>query len=578
MPADKIKRGLQELRHVRRQNRALFWIVGVFSLFANLLILAGPMYMLQVYDRVLASGSVQTLVALSVLLVFLYGVMVVLDFVRSRIMAGVAMRFTQTLEPRVFDAVMRKSAVLPDAGTASGLNDLETVRRLIGGPLVTAMFDLPWTPVFFAVIFVFHPILGLMALGGAGALVMLTLGNQLLTHSSQNAAQLHALTATSTADQLRNEAETVRALGMRQAAFARWNAARQAALAADVTASNTGTGFSTVGKTARLLLQSAMLGVGAWLVLGGQMTPGGMIAGSVLLGRALAPVEAMLNQWPMAQQAAQSWARLAALLGEVQPASPRTELPAPDARLVVQGLTVVPPAERIATLKAVGFTVAAGQAVGVIGPSGSGKSSLARALVGVWPPAGGSVRLGGAALDQYDPEVLGQHIGYLPQRVFLFDGTIAQNIARLIQHPDDERVVEAAAMAGAHEMILALPDGYDTPIRAGQMRLSGGQLQRIGLARALYGDPALVVLDEPNSNLDNEGSDALNTAIRHIKARGRSVLIMAHRPAAIAECEMLLVLDAGSRVAFGPKQEVMAGMVKNARTLDKAPARAGGMR
>lgn len=563
---------------MRKQSRLLYWTAGGFSLFANLLMLTGPMYMLQVYDRVLSSGSVETLVALSLLLVFLYSIMVVLDFARSRIMSVAASRFWAAFHERVFHSVARKAAVLPDQYTTSGLNDLEQIRRLIAAPIVTAVFDLPWTPLFFTVIFVFHPLLGGIALGGAALLIALTLANQLLSKRSQSAANRHGQMARTASDQFRVDAETLRAMGMRVAAFKLWNEAQSRALQSETAVSNIGAGFSTFGKTARLLLQSVMLGVGAWLVLNGQMTAGGMMAGSILLGRALAPVETILNQWQIAQQGVHSWQNLAYLLGEVPPEAPRTDLPAPEARLVVQSLTVVPPGDRIATLKGLSFNVEPGQAVGVIGPSGAGKSSLARALVGVWPAAGGSVRLGGAALDQYDSEVLGQHIGYLPQKVQLFDGTIAQNIARLALQPDAEKVVEAAAMAGAHEMILSLPKGYDTPVHAGQLRLSGGQVQRVGLARALFHDPALVVLDEPNSNLDNDGSEALNQAIRHMKARGRSVLIMAHRPAAIAECEMLLVLSNGTRMAFGPKQEVMAGMLKNAGALQQVPAVAGGMR
>ncbi len=578
MRADHVRRGMQELRGMRKQNRTLFWIVGLFSMFANLLMLTGPMYMLQVYDRVLSSGSAETLVALSLLVVFLYSIMGVLDFTRNRIMARVGLRFWQTLHRRVFDASMRKAAVLPDARTASGLADIDNLRRLIGSPLLSAAFDLPWTPVFFGVIFVFHPLLGFLALGGAGVLIGVTIANQLLSFRNQEVATRHAQAANVIADQLRSEAEGVRAMGMSTASFARWQCVQEAALEGDMSAANTGTGFSTFGKLLRLLLQSAMLGLGAWLVMGGSMTPGGMIAGSILLGRALAPVEVILNQWQMVQQGMQSWKNLAGLLGEVPRDKPCLKLPQPAARLVVDRLTVVPPGDRLATLKSVSFKVEPGQAVGVIGPSGTGKSTLARALTGVWPPAGGDIRLDGAALDQYDPDALGGHIGYLPQRVQLFDGTIAENIARLNPHPDEDAVITAAQMAGAHEMILALSQGYDTPVNAGQFRLSGGQLQRIGLARALYDDPVVVVLDEPNSNLDNAGSAALNHAIRRIKEKGGSVLIMAHRPAAIHECDMLLVLDGGMRVAFGPKAEVLAGMVKNAKAIQSVPAAAAGMR
>jgi PrtD family type I secretion system ABC transporter len=408
-------------------------------------------------------------------------------------------------------------------------------------------------------------------------LVVIAIANQFLSRGAQARAGLAGQHASSMADQIRTEAEMVQAMGMREAAFNRWQKARTEALQGQVRAADVGGTFTSMTKTIRLFLQSAMLGMGAYLVLQNQLTPGAMIAGSILLGRALAPVEMMLNQWPIVQRGMTGWSNLAELLGTVAVEGPRTELPKPKASLIAKNLTVVPPGEKQASLKSISFRVEPGQAVGVIGPSGAGKTTLARTLTGVWRPAGGSIRLDGAALEHYGTETLGGHIGYLPQSVSLFDGTIAQNIARLAEAPDDAKVVAAAKMAAAHEMILELPDGYDTMIRSGQVRLSGGQMQRVGLARALYDDPVLLVLDEPNSNLDNTGSQALNHAIRAMKASGRSVLIMAHRPAAIQECDTLLVLDAGVRMAFGPKDEVLKGMVKNHQEIQKAPAGAGGV-
>ncbi|KEJ90849.1 type I secretion system permease/ATPase [Sulfitobacter donghicola] len=577
MQSDLIKRGREELRQVRKRSRALFWTVGLFSAFANLLMLTGPMYMLQVYDRVLGSGSQETLVALSLLVVFLYAVMGILDYTRGRIMGRVGARFQDDLDRRVFDAVVRKSAVAPDSKTNASLADLESVQRTLTSPVLMAAFDLPWTPIFFAAIFVFHSYLGIMALLGGAVLVVIAIANQMLSRGVQARANMAAQHAASMADQIRTEAEMVQAMGMREAAFGRWRKARTVALEGQVRAADVGGTFSSMTKTIRLFLQSAMLGMGAYLVLKNQLTPGAMIAGSILLGRALAPVEMMLNQWPILQRGMVGWSNLTELLGTVAPEGPRTELPKPKAALVAKNLTVVPPGEKQASLKSISFKVEPGQAVGVIGPSGAGKSTLARTLTGVWRPAGGSVRLDGAALEHYGTETLGQHIGYLPQRVSLFDGTIAQNIARLADVPDDAKVVAAAKMAAAHEMILELPDGYDTVVQAGQVRLSGGQMQRIGLARALYDEPVILVLDEPNSNLDNTGSQALNHAIRAMKAAGRSVLIMAHRPAAIQECDTLLVLDGGMRMAFGPKDEVLKGMVKNHQEIQQAPAGSGGV-
>jgi ATP-binding cassette subfamily C protein len=324
-----------------------------------------------------------------------------------------------------------------------------------------------------------------------------------------------------------------------------------------------------------LFLQSTMLALGAYLVLQQEMTPGGMIAASILLGRALAPIDMALGQWQTVQRAREGWNRLAVLLSQVGEEPPRTALPRPKARLEVIQATIIPPGEQQASVRMVSFDVMPGEAVGIIGHSASGKSTMARALVGVWRPSGGKIRLDGASLEQYEPDVLGQHIGYLPQRVQLFDGTIAQNIARLRADARDEDIVIAAKKAAAHEMILKMPDGYDTLVTPTGGRLSGGQMQRIGLARAMFGDPVLLVLDEPNSNLDNEGSEALNASIRQMKAEGKSVLIMAHRPAAIKECDKLLVLEQGIRRAFGPRDEVLREMVANHREIESNPAKAG---
>ena len=577
MQTSHMKAGSKELRRVRKRSRTLYWAVALFSLFANLLMLTGPLYMLLVYDRVLGSGSEETLIALSMIVIFMYGIMGLLDYTRGRIMARVGARFQADMDRRVFDAVIRKSVVAPDVKTQTGLADLESVQRLMTSPVLMAAFDLPWTPVFFAGIFLFHPVLGYFAVCGAGVLIMIALANQLLSREPQASATHAGHVANLMSDQIRNESEMVQAMGMRDAAFARWQTARGQSLGRQVQATDVTGLFSSLTKALRLLLQSAMLGIGAWLVLRNEMTAGAMIAGSILLGRALAPVELALNQWPVVQRAMKGWENLCELLGAVPVERETTPLPAPKAKLAVKQLSVVPPGERQASLKSLSFDVKPGQAIGIIGPSGAGKSTLARALTGVWAPTAGAIRRDGATLDQYAPHVLGQHIGYLPQRVQLFDGTIAENIARLEASPNPEKVVEAAKKAAAHQMILDLPKGYDTIIVAGQSRLSGGQMQRIGLARALYKDPVLVVLDEPNSNLDNEGSQALNAAIRALKKNGSSVLIMAHRPAAIQECDTLLVLDGGMRMAFGPKDEVLTGMVKNHKQIKQAPAGAGGV-
>ena len=442
-------------------------------------------------------------------------------------------------------------------------------------PALMAVFDIPWTPVFLAGIALFHPWLGILALSGGTVLIIITVINQFVTRRPLMQTNIASFRSDSISDQMRNESEMVQSLGMRGAAFTRWQKARAESLASSVNSSDLSGTFSSLTKTLRLFLQSAMLGLGAYLVLQNELTAGAMIAGSILMGRALSPIEQAIGQWAIVQRGTKGWTSLVELLSTVAPQQPRTPLPKPKAKLEVQQVTVIPPGQQQASLKNAKFHVQPGQALGVIGPSGSGKTTLARAITGVWRPVGGKIRLDGASLDQYEPDVLGEHIGYLPQRVQLFDGTIAENIARLSENADPAAVVAAAQKAAAHEMILQFPDGYDTRVSATSGLLSGGQLQRIGLARALCGDPVILVLDEPNSNLDNEGSEALNQAIRGMKSEGRSVIIMAHRPAAIRECETLLVLDNGNPMAFGPKDEVLKGMVKNHEAIQKSGTAGG---
>ncbi|MCF6444422.1 type I secretion system permease/ATPase [Nereida sp. MMG025] len=568
MSSRKKDRGREELRSARRASRGLFWAVGLFSLFANLLMLTGPIFMLQVYDRVLGSRSEETLIALALLVTFLYGIMGILDFARGRIMARVGARFQARLDRRVFSAVLRRSSVgMADGTSSSGLQDLESIQRLMASPVLLALFDLPWTPIFLIGIAVFHPWLGGLAVAGGLILIVVTLINQRFSQRPMTQAAGSGIYSNIMSEQLRSEAEMVHSLGMRESAFDRWGLARDASLKATMSASDiTGT-FSSITKTFRLFLQSAMLGLGAYLVLQDQITPGAMIAASILMGRALAPIEQSIGNWALVQRARMGWNNLADLLTEIPKDGDVTELPRPKAKLDVHQVTVVPPGEQQAALRMVSFALNPGQAVGVIGPSGAGKSTLARALTGVWRAQGGRIRLDGATLEQYAPDVLGRYIGYLPQRVQLFDGTIKENIARLDKNPDDAAVIEAAKKAGAHEMIKLLPEGYDTRVSATSGKLSGGQMQRIGLARALYGDPVLLILDEPNSNLDNEGSQALNEAIRAHKAAEGAVMIMAHRPAAIAECDLLLMLDSGVRRAFGPKEQVLREVTKNAQQI-----------
>ncbi|MBI1170328.1 type I secretion system permease/ATPase [bacterium] len=570
------KRGRDELDATRRDMRGLLLAAFFFSVFVNILMLTGPLYMLQVYDRVLGSRSEPTLWALSALMAVLYLCMGIIDYARGRVMARIGARMQQRLDRRVFSAAIKRMGQAPgDPIAVAAQRDLEAVRQLWASPVLIALFDIPWAPMFLAAIFVFHWILGWMSVAGGAILIVITLLNQSMTKGPMQKANAATLRGEMLSDGIKQEAEVVQALGMTTAAFDRWQIARRLALEQGIEAADLGGIFGTLSKTFRQFLQSAMLGAGAYLVLNNEMGSGAMITGSILLGRALQPIEMVIGQWALVTRAQEGRARLAELLTKVLPEPPHTELPRPRAILEAQSLTVVPPGETQAVLRMVSFRLEPGQALGVIGPSGAGKSTLARALIGAWKPAGGKVRLDGAALDQYDPDQLGSYIGYLPQRITLFDGTIAENIARLQGNPDGTAVVEAARKAAAHDMITKLPDGYDTRVQALGGRLSGGQIQRIGLARALYGDPMLLVLDEPNSNLDNEGSMALNQAIRVMKEAGRAVLIMAHRPAAIQECELLLVLEDGTRRAFGPRDQVLKEMVKNYGEIAKSSGQGG---
>lgn len=568
--------GRKELRSAIRASGTLIFVAAFFSIFVNVLMLTGPLYMLNLYDRVLGSRAVETLVALSLIVIFLYAMMGVLDLVRGRIMGRVGARFQARLDRRVFAASLEGASNPRVRGLASsGSRNLEAVQRLLVSPALMSVFDLPFTPLFLVVIFLFHPWMGLLAVVGGAVLIVFAIFNQMATRRPLETLNSSTQKSEIMGAEIRGESDLIQALGMRDAAFTRWQVARGEALKSSVSSTDTGRGWSTAIKTFRLFLQSAMLGLGALLVLRGEMTAGAMIAGSILLGRALAPVEGIVTQWETFQRARDGWRDLAKLLGEVPVGTRRTALPTPKAELSLEQVTVIPPGETQAALRMVSFKVEPGQAVGVVGNSGAGKSTLARVITGLWTPAAGKVRLDGAALHQYDPDVLGKYIGYLPQRVSLFDGTIKENIARLSPTPDDAAVVKAAKRAGAHDMILKMPEGYDTRVTSMGGRLSGGQVQRIGLARAMYGDPLLVVLDEPNSNLDNDGSIALNAAIRTMKEEGKCILIMAHRPAAIQECDLVLMIDSGMRRAFGPKDEVLREILTNHQDVLKSGGAGG---
>ncbi|MES0864781.1 type I secretion system permease/ATPase [Ruegeria sp. SCPT10] len=559
-----------ELRTVRNQGITFLALAFLFSIFVNLLMLTGPLFMLQVYDRVLSSRAVETLTALFILVALLYALMAMLDFARGRIVARFGARFQSKLDERVFDATLRRS-LNPQARSApaTALRDLESIQNLCSSPVLLAVMDIPWTPVFLAAIFIFHPLLGWLAVAGGGLLIVIALLNQGLTRRKVAEAQAASARANSFSEHARQAAEVVRSQGMQQDVTLRWLNQRTDALRQTIAASDWTGSFTSLTKSLRLFLQSAMLALGAWLVLQNELSPGAMIAGSILLGRALAPVEQAVGQWAMIEKARTAWISLNRFLDQTPPEPNRTKLPTPEARLATKALTVIPPGAAAPTLRNVTLNLEPGTALGVIGKSGSGKTTLAKALLGLWHPAAGEIRLGGATLDQYDPTDLGQHIGYLPQQVTLFNGSVAENIARMSQNPDPQAVVEAAKKANAHELILSLEKGYDTFLEGNDSQLSGGQKQRIALARALYGDPVLLILDEPNSALDADGTEALNAAVRGLKEAGKAAIIMTHRPQAISECDTLAVVEQGQLVKFGTRDEVLNAMVQNAGAIKR---------
>ena len=539
--------GAAEIRTALAESGRLFVSIGLFSAFVNLLMLTGPLFMLQVYDRVLTSRSEATLVALVAIVAFLFLMMGLLDHARARVLARAGARFQARMDARVVGAILTRAGRSPQARSApaTGLQDLEAMQRFASGPGPFAFFDAPWTPVFLFVLFSFHWLLGVLAVISGLLLVALALLNSVRTARLQAAAGEAASRAFHFVEQVRAGAETVRGLGMRRAATDRAGALRNAALTDTVAASDRGGAYAAASKTLRLFLQSMMLGLGAWLAIRGEVTPGIMIAASILLGRALAPIDQAVAQWPMFQRALQGRRSLAGLLLETPEEPERTPLPAPKALLEAENLVVAAPGAQVPAVRGVSFRLEPGHALGIAGPSASGKSTLVRALAGVWPPLAGKATLGGAALDQYGEEALARHVGWLPQEVVLFGGTVAENIARLDPEPDPDAVVDAAIRAGAHEMILALPGGYDFSVAAGGAALSGGQRQRIALARAFYGDPIVVLLDEPDAHLDIAGAEALNRAVAEQKLRGGAAIIVAHRPTTFAECDSVLAMEQG---------------------------------
>ena len=552
--------GNREIRAALSESRRLFLSCGLFSVGVNLLMLTGPLFMLQVYDRVLTSRSEATLVTLAAIAAFLFLMMGVLDHARGRVLAFAGARLQERLDARVLRAILTRSISPADRSRpATGLRDLEAIQRFASSSGPFAFFDAPWTPVFLFALFMFHWMLGLLAVFAGCVLLLVALLNQTGTGGLQQEARDAAVRSGYFIEQMRAGGETVQGLGMHDAVVARSGALRDTLLERALALSHRNGFYGVLSRTLRLFFQSMMLGLGAWLAILGEVTPGIMIAASILLGRALAPVDQAVGQWPMLQRVLAARRSLAALLEETPPEASRTALPAPRALLEAQGLTVVAPGSRVAAVRGASLRLEPGQAAGIAGPSASGKSTFARALAGVWRPVGGSVRLDGAELDHYG-ETLGRWIGYLPQEVVLFEGSVAENIARLSPSPDDEEIVRAAKRTGAHEMILGLPGGYDFQVSAGGAALSGGQRQRIALARAFYGSPVVVVMDEPDSNLDAEGTMALARAVADHKQRDGAAVIVAHRHGAFAQCDTVYLMQGGRPApATGDRRPPPAG-------------------
>jgi ATP-binding cassette subfamily C protein len=547
-----------ELAQALASCRGAFLSVGVFSGVINILMLTGSIYMLQVYDRVLPSRSVPTLVGLTVLIIFLFALQGVLDFLRQRLLTRVGSTLDAELSGRVFDIVV----TLPLKGRTGSeglqpLRDFDTVRGFLSGVGPTALFDLPWLPLYLGLCFLLHPWLGAIATVGAVVLFALAVLTEVLSRKPLQEAVGHAAARQLQAEASRRNAETIRAMGMAAPLARRWAAANDKYLLAQGRAADASGGLGALSKVFRFLLQSLVLGVGAWLAILDMASPGVIIAASILTSRALAPIETAIAHWKSFLAARQSWRRLGDLLAALPPEAEPMALPAPRQTLSVESIVVGLPGSREVIVSNVSFALKAGDGLGVIGPSASGKSTLVRALVGVWPVLRGAIRLDGATLDHWSPATLGGAVGYMPQTIELFDGTVAENIARFADEPDAAKVVAAAQAAGAHDMILRLPDGYDTRTGEGAGSLSAGQRQRIALARALYGDPFLVVLDEPNSNLDAEGEAALTEALKGVRARGGIVVVVAHRPSALAALDHVLVMRGGTMQAFGPRDEVL---------------------
>ncbi|MBR1125859.1 type I secretion system permease/ATPase [Bradyrhizobium lablabi] len=564
--------GRSELGEALRSCRNAFIGVGIMSCMINILYLTGSIFMLEVYDRVIPSRSVPTLVGLIVLCAGLYIAQGILDMLRARILGRIGTSLDEAMSARVFETIVRLPLMMGNRSDGmQPLRDLDAVRSFLGSMGPGAFFDLPWLPFYLVICFAFHWMIGVAALIGAIILVTLTLITEFMSRRPARDTLVLGVRRNDIATSSRRNAEVLVAMGMSGRLTKRWTEANEKYLSGNQTASDVTGGLGAIAKVLRMMLQSAVLAVGAYLVIHQEATAGIIIAGSILSARALAPVDLAIAHWKGFVAARQSWHRLNKLLETIPERKEQTLLQAPVKRLSVEAITMVPPGDQRVIVQDVSFALEAGTGLGVIGPSGSGKSSMVRALVGVWQPVRGKVRLDGAALDQWPSDVLGRYVGYLPQDVELFGGTIAQNISRFDPEAKSEAIITAAKEAGVHDMIIKMREGYDTQIGEGGGALSAGQAQRVALARALYGNPFLIVLDEPNSNLDSEGDEALTRAVRGARGRGAIVVVVAHRPVGIEAVDQLLVLKDGRMQAFGPKEQVLGQVLQRVPTPAPAP-------
>jgi ATP-binding cassette, subfamily C, type I secretion system permease/ATPase len=568
-----------ELQRALGACRGYFWAAGLFSAGVNILYLASPIYMLQVYDRVVPSGSIPTLVMLTLALSLALAVMAALDFVRAQILIRAGARLDRVLSERVMAAMVRQANAAPGAGRSQALRDLDTFRQFITGSSFYALFDAPWAPLYIAVIALLHPLLGGLALAFAVILLSLALLNERLTgrmlaEAGEAASRSYAFTEAS----LRNS-HVIDAMGMQEGLLARWSVDRNLLLGAQARASDRGAALLSLIRFLRLAMQSLILGAGAYLVINRDATGGIMFAGMFLLARALTPIDQVVGTWRQLVAARTAYRRIERLLVAHPPAPASITLPRPKGKLAAQSACLYLPGSSRPILHDINFMLEPGEALGIIGPSGAGKSTLARLILGIQAPSAGVVRLDGAGVAQWNRAEFGRYVGYLPQEIELFADTVAANIARFVDGKD-EAVIAAAMLAGAHEMILTLPRGYQTPVGEGGANLSGGHRQRIALARALYGHPSLVVLDEPSSNLDIEGDIALANCLAQLKEMGRTVIIISHRPATLNLVDKILLLQAGTVRLFGPRLEVLAklGQPMPSIAAQRDAARAAGGR